>query len=218
MIVNAIVLKLLFFLCSLNLIGVKSYPIVTSERLELTRQYCRLHYGMDSYTLKNPKIIVIHYTAIDNVKDSLNYFIPAVIWPDRSYIKRFGRLNVGVHFLVDKNGDIYSLLPTDIIGRHVIGFNHVSIGIENVARNDEKLTLAQLKSNARLIKAILMKFPSIEYLIGHLEYTDSNLPHYRLFLERVKGYKPTVKSDPGKRFMRDLRKLLKEEYRIVLEK
>jgi N-acetylmuramoyl-L-alanine amidase len=218
MIVNAIVLELLCFLCSLNLIGIKSYPIVTSERLELTRQYCRLHYGMDSYTLRNPKIIVIHYTAIDNIKDSLDYFLPAVIWPDRSYIKRFGRLNVGVHFLVDKNGDIYSLLPTDIVGRHVIGFNHVSIGIENVARNEERLTLAQVKSNARLIKSLLMKFPSIEYLIGHLEYTDITLPHYRLFLERVREYRPTVKRDPGKEFMRKLRRLLKEEYRIVLKR
>ena len=173
---------------------------------------------MDSYTLKYPKIIVIHYTAIDNVKDSLDYFKPAVIWPGRSYIKRFGRLNVGVHFLVDKNGDVYSLLPTDVIGRHVIGFNHVSIGIENVARNEERLTLAQLKSNARLIKSLLMKFPSIEYLIGHHEYTDSTLPHYRLFLERVREYRPTVKMDPGKGFMRNLRKLLKEEYRIVLKR
>jgi N-acetylmuramoyl-L-alanine amidase len=218
MIVHALVLNLLFSLCSLNLSGIKSYPIVTFERLELTRQYSRLHYGVNSHTLRNPKMIVIHYTAIDTVRESLDYFKPAEIWPDRSYIKKFGRLNVGVHFLVDKNGDIYSLLPTDIIGRHIIGFNHVSIGIENVARNERSLTSQQLRSNALLIKSLSDKFPSIAYLIGHFEYSDRELPHYRLFKEKVKGYKPTVKIDPGKRFMRDLRKLLREDYRLVLKK
>lgn len=216
MMVHAHIVTLFFFLCSLNLIGVKSYPIVSYERLELTRQYCRLHYGIDTHTLKNPKMIVIHYTAIDKLRKSLDYFKPAEIWPDRRYIRRFGRLNVGVHFLVDKNGDIYSLLPTDIIGRHIIGFNHVSIGIENVARNEKNLTPQQLRSNALLIKSLSDAFPSIEYLIGHFEYNDSGLPHYRLFREKV-NYKFTDKIDPGEGFMRDLRRLLREDYRLVLK-
>lgn len=216
MMVHAHVVSLFFFLGSLNLAGVKSYPIVSYQRLELTRQYCRLHYGIDTHTLKNPKMIVIHYTAIDNLKKSLDYFKPAEIWPDRRYIRRFGRLNVGVHFLIDKNGDIYSLLPTDIIGRHIIGFNHVSIGIENVARSEKSLTAQQLRSNALLVKSLSDTFPSIEYLIGHFEYNDRALPHYRLFRERV-NYKPTDKIDPGEGFMRDLRRLLRESYELVLK-
>ena len=81
-----------------------------------------------------------------------------------------------MHFLVDKNGDIYSLLPTNITGRHAIGLNHVSIGIENVAAKAENLTEAQLQANAALVAYLKNKHASIKFVIGHHEYTKRDLP------------------------------------------
>ena len=173
---------------------------------------------MDTYALNNPKIIVIHYTANGSLQGSLECFKPAVVSRNRKYIRKFGRLNVGVHFVVARNGDIYSLLPTSIIGRHVIGFNHCSIGIENVAGDDSELTRQQLESNAALVKDLIEKHPSIEFLIGHHEYTDRKLPHYRLYLQKDREYQPTAKSDPGDLFMSDLRRLLDEKYHIALKR
>ncbi len=197
---------------------IKKFPVVTPERLALTREYCLRHYGMDTCELSHPKIIVIHYTAIGSLRGSLECFRPAGVSRNRTYIRKFGRLNVGVHFVVAQNGDIYSLLPTSIIGRHAIGFNHCSIGIENVARDSSELTREQLRSNAALVKYLIQKHPSIEFLIGHHEYTDRKLPHYRLYLQKDREYRPTAKLDPGDRFMSDLRRLLDEKYHIVLER
>ncbi|MCH8077367.1 MAG: N-acetylmuramoyl-L-alanine amidase [SAR324 cluster bacterium] len=201
-----------------EVLEIKPHPIVSDERLELTRIYNKIHYGLDSYQLKSPAIVVIHHTAIGSLKGSFRAFDKARIPGHRGYIKKFGAVNVGVHFLVDKNGDIYSLLPTGITGRHAIGLNHVSIGIENVAAKASRLTEAQLQANAALVNHLKYEYASIKYVIGHQEYTKRDLPHYKLYKELDPKYRPTVKSDPGPRFMKKLRARLKEKYKLQFEK
>lgn len=201
-----------------EVLDIKPHPIVSDERLKLTREYNKIHYGMDSHQLKDPAIVVIHHTAIGTLKGSFRAFEKARIPGHRGYIKKFGAVNVGVHFLVDKNGDIYSLLPTNITGRHAIGLNHVSIGIENVAAKASQLTEAQLQANAALVAHLKYEQSSIRFLIGHHEYTKRELPHYKLYKELDPNYRPTVKSDPGPRFMKKLRAMLKEKYTLQFKK
>ncbi len=197
---------------------IRDFSVVTPERLELTREYAREHYHIDSFVMPFPKVIFIHYTAIASLEESLNYFRPAVIWDDRVYNRRFGRVNVGAHFVVGPGGDVYSLIPPYIMGRHAIGFNHTSIGIENVSRDEGGLTVEQAESNALLIEHLVKNYPSIEFLAGHYEYTDNRLPHYRHFLGKNEKYVPTVKIDPGRPFMEKVRRILKEKHGIVLER
>jgi len=194
----------------------KSYPIVSEKRLELTRHYAKVHYGIDSYRLESPRMIVVHYTAIPTRKSSLEVFKPDTLAAHRREISNHGQLNVGVHFLVDSNGDIYSLLPLNTMGRHVIGFNHTAIGIENVGASEKDLTKAQLEANVVLVTWLKKKFSSVTHLIGHHEYMRKNLPHFSLYIERDKTYRPTIKTDPGERFMSDLRNRL-ERSGISLE-
>ena len=163
-------------------------------------------------------MVVIHHTAIGTLKGSFRAFDKARIPGHRPYSKKYGAVNVGVHFLVDKNGDIYSLWPTNITGRHAIGLNHVSIGIEHVAARATHLTEAQLQANAALVAKLKYEHTGIEFLIGHHEYTRRGLPHYRLYKELDPKYLPTVKSHPGPRFMKKLRALLKEKYKLQLKK
>lgn len=197
---------------------IKPHPIVSEERLALTREYNRIHYGIDSHVLKNPAIVVIHHTAIASLEGSFKAFQAARLPGHRKYIKNFGSVNVGVHFLVDKNGDIYSLLPMDIAGRHAIGLNHVALGIENVAKGPQELTEAQLLANAALVRYLKDRHPSLKYLVGHHEYTLKELPHYRLYKELDPKYRPTIKSDPGAAFMKKLRDLLRKKYRLEFQK
>jgi len=91
------------------------------------------------------------------------------------------------------------------MARHVIGLNYSSIGIENVDGQikQDNLTVAQLESNIKLIDYLKNKYKTIEYLIGHYEYT--NFVNNKLFLEKDKKYR-TKKSDPGVKFMESLRK------------
>ena len=184
---------------------IKAHPIVDARRLALTRAYAKAHYGLDSAALKAPSLIVIHDTEIATLADTFKAFAPDVLPAARAELSGGGEVNVGVHFVVDRDGAVYSLLPLDVMGRHAIGYNHVSVGIENVAKDASALTDAQVAADAALVVDLVARLPTIRYLIGHHEYVVKGLPHDRLYKELVKSYAPTVKRDPGPDFMRKLR-------------
>jgi N-acetyl-anhydromuramyl-L-alanine amidase AmpD len=188
-------------------IQVDTFSIMSKAKFELTKQYCEENYGERTYRLAIPKMIVVHYTVIPTLDKTLNYFKRDSVEGARS-IRQFSPLNVGIHYVVDRDGKIYSLLPDSIVARHVIGFNHVALGIENVAKDSTDLTDIQLKSNVALILFLAKKYSTIQYLIGHEEYNQLSLPHYKLFRALNKKYAPHDKADPGAWFMKKIRREL----------
>ncbi len=195
-------------------IQVDTISTLSSRKLELTKDYCKKNYGFSDYLLDSPKMIVIHHTVIPALAQTIDLFKQDELASNRRFINRFSPLNVGIHYVIDRDGSIYNLLPDTIIARHIIGFNHVSIGIENVAATKDDLTKEQLKSNVELVKALKYIHPTIKFLIGHDEYNKSNLPHYSLFMSLDENYQPYDKPDPGIRFMKDLRHQLLEKYNL----
>jgi N-acetylmuramoyl-L-alanine amidase len=192
-------------------------PVFDAQRLLLTSVYSRDHYGKDTFRLTDPELIVVHYTAIESLADTLRFFKPALL--DRQFRKDIasgGDVNVSAHYVIDTLGKLYQLAPEDVICRHTIGFNYSAIGIENVAADADHLSDQQAQATAALISRIVGRHPTIHYLIGHHEYRDSNLPHYRLFIEHDAAYHFTDKIDPGPIFMARVRQLLKELYGITL--
>ena len=175
----------------------------TQNRIELTKQYIKNSYGMSVDNINIiPKMIVIHHTASDDLKESFDRFYPEILLEDRKDIKKGGQLNVSAHFLVDFDGTIYSLMPETYMARHVIGLNYNSIGIENVGGDKKTLTPEQLKADIELVKYLKEKYKTIEYLIGHYEY--QNFDKHPLFLEKDAKYR-TIKHDPDVGFMEKLR-------------
>ena len=202
-----IFLLLIFIYSCTFAIEIKQNPITFGEkRIELTKEYVKIHYDLDLQDIKIiPKIIVIHHTAIDDFKDSLSRFTSEVLPSDRPDIQKAGAVNVSTHFMIEKDGTVHQLMPLNYMGRHVIGLNYNSIGIENVGGQNsvDNLTDAQLHSNIELIKKLKEEFKSIEYVIGHYEYRC--FEKHELWLELDDGYR-TKKDDPSVRFMRELRK------------
>ncbi len=179
-----------------------------SERVEMTKAYIHKHYGKKVKSIKIiPKIIVLHWTGGNSFSGAFNTFKPQKL-RGRKDIAKASALNVSSHYMVDRGGEIYKLMPDNWMARHVIGLNYSSIGIENIggARNKEDLTEAQLKANIALVKHLKKKYPSIEYLIGHYEY--KKMEKTKLWLEKDKGYR-TSKSDPGPKFTKSVRRSVK---------
>ncbi len=176
-----------------------------STRMALSKQYLQHHYGLekDSITII-PRIIVIHATALDDLQASFNRFDPVRLLSDRKDIQNASPLNVSAHFLVDRDGQIYRLMPENWMARHVIGLNHCAIGIENVGGEEhaDDLSPAQLQANQELIAYLIGKYHSIDYLIGHYEY--QRFENHPLWLEQNPRYR-TLKHDPGHSFMKALR-------------
>lgn len=183
----------------------------TQNRIEMTKSYIKQHYGLEPKDITiQPKIILLHWTAVMNFDDSFKRLQPEKLLSDRADIANGGTLNVSAHFLVNRDGVIYQLMPDNWMARHVIGLNYSSIGIENIGGNrdkEEDLTPAQLKANINLVQYLKAKYSSIEYLIGHLEYTE--MEKTPLWLEKDVNYR-TKKEDPGEQFMIKVREGVKD--------
>lgn len=204
---NLLVVAVLFIL---SLAACKSSKIVEKpidfqqDRINLSLQYMQDRYGLERDSpIIDPKMIVLHWTAIPSLEDSFNAFKNSQLPRSRGAISGASKLNVSAHFLVDRDGTIYRLMPETLMARHTIGLNHTAIGIENVGGTENTpLTNAQLESNIWLINYLSKKY-DIQYVIGHYEYT--NFEDHELWLEKDSGYR-TEKVDPGKDFMNAIRK------------
>jgi N-acetylmuramoyl-L-alanine amidase len=186
------------------------HPIVyDSTRKALSLQYLKERHGLtQTEPTLTPKMIVAHWTAIPTLKGSFNAFNSVLLPSFRKELKGASPLNVSIHFLVDRDGTIYRLMPENLMARHVIGLNWCALGIENVGDgNKYPLTEAQLKANIFIVKYLKKKYKTIEYLIGHLEYT--NFQNTPLWKETDPNYR-TEKDDPGNEFMEKLRKGVKK--------
>jgi N-acetyl-anhydromuramyl-L-alanine amidase AmpD len=192
----------------------KTLPIQSEGRKALAREYARIHYGLDEWRLVAPRLVIVHYTGSDSDAVSLSVFKPARLEASRTDIEAGGSLNVGVHYMIAKDGTIWSLLPESDMGRHAIGYNHVALGIELTGSSADKLTPAQLEACAALVADIARRTPSITYLCGHHEYVQEGRAHTVLYRELQPGYGPTRKTDPGEAFMNALRRLLLDRYSL----
>ena len=173
----------------------------TENRDRLGDEYTLKHYGKVIREIV-PQAVVVHWTAMGTLESNWKFFYGE----DRGD----GTLNVASQFLVDRDGTIWRLMPETKFARHVIGYNHCAIGIENVGGYDgrEDLTDAQLAANVRLIKYLHAKYPTIKFVFGH--YQQNAARASGLYIENVAGYY-SIKTDPGKIFMRGLREQLESD-------
>lgn len=198
---------LLFILtfCQQDKIKIIDKPIDFGEkRIQLTLNYIHDHYGLDPDNIKIiPKIIVLHWIESNDFNTSFEILKPETIQYG-GVVANAGNLNVSAHFLVDRDGTIYRLMPENRMARHAIGINYYSIGVENVGGEGGKdnMTQAQIDANVRLVEYLAKKYPTIEYLIGHYEYT--RFENTKFWLEKDPAYR-TVKTDPSEKFMKTVR-------------
>lgn len=177
-----------------------------AEREKLSVQYLKDRHGLEQNTASiKPKMVVVHWTAIDNIEVTFDVFDPPTLG-GRADLTSASNLNVSSQFLIDRDGTIFRLLPDTTFARHTIGLNYLAIGVENVGSDDMPLTKKQLQANEALIRYLKRKYP-IEYVIGHHEY--QNFQGTELWKEADPNYR-TVKTDPGDKFMNQLRKNLSD--------
>jgi len=181
-------------------------PILFSaDREDATLTYIAEHYGQEPDDISIvPRVIVLHWTAIDGFEDSFQAFNPETLRGSRPDLGSAEQVNVSIQFLVDRDGTVYRLMPETWMARHVIGLNYSAVGVENVGGGDslDNMTDEQITANIELVRYLAARYPTIEYLIGHSEYR--NFEAHPLWLELDESYR-TEKVDPGDRFMTAVR-------------
>jgi N-acetylmuramoyl-L-alanine amidase len=153
------------------------------QRKHEMREYALRHYGIDSYHLSDPRLIVEHYTETPDFQSTFNTF--ASDTPDSEYHEL---PNTCAHFVVDRNGAIYQLVPLGLMCRHVVGINYTAIGIENVGYSDAQILddPRQLRSSLRLTAWLRCKLHlAVRNVIGHNESLTS--PYYRELVPAFRG-------------------------------
>ena len=147
----------------------KPVPFPPARKAE-TAQYAERHYGIDSYVL-HPKVIVEHYTANESFSATWNTF--AADTPD----PELGQLpGTCAHFVVDKDGTIYQLVPLNVMCRHTVGLNYVAIGIEHVGTSASEILhdRKQLSASLALTRYLMKRFHILlRNVIGHNESLSS---------------------------------------------
>ena len=144
--------------------------------------YSERHYGERDWRLE-PRGVVEHYTASDTAGPALATFEENR--PDVEYGELPG---VCAHFLIDRDGTILELVPTDVRCRHTVGLNHETIGIEHVGQSD-----ADVVGRPRVLRAslALTSWLRCAYgiqrsnVIGHNESLGS--PLYKELVPRFQG-------------------------------
>jgi beta-N-acetylhexosaminidase len=152
----------------------KPIPFDAQRRAEMAA-YAQRHYGLHTWRLVHPHVIVEHYTANNSFSATWNTFASDA--PDPELHERPGTC---AHFVVDTDGTIYQLVPLTTMCRHTVGLNWTSIGIEHVGTSDASIlnNPRQLAASQRLTLWLMTKFHiSLPNVIGHNESLTS--PYHR---------------------------------------
>jgi N-acetylmuramoyl-L-alanine amidase len=145
--------------------------------------YSKHHYGQYKWRLNNPKLIVEHYSEASSISAIYNTFAP-----DRPDVEFHQLPGVCSHFAVSATGAIYKFVPISIRCRHVVGLNHVAVGIEHVGFSDQDILNrpAQLNASLHLTQWLRCRLGlPIDQVIGHNESLSS--PFYKELDPRFKG-------------------------------
>jgi N-acetylmuramoyl-L-alanine amidase len=172
-----------------------------AERKEQMRAYARRHYGIDDYRLRRPRVIVQHYTVTDDFPSVYNTFAP-----NRPDVELGELPGICSHYVIDRDGTVYQLVPTSIMCRHTVGLNWTSIGIEHVGRSDGQVlgNARQLVASLRLTRHLQGRFGiRTRNVIGHNESLSS--PFHR---ERVESLRRQTHGDFRRASMRRYRRAL----------
>jgi N-acetylmuramoyl-L-alanine amidase len=149
-------------------------PFPATRRREMAA-YARRHYGLDTYRLTAPRVIVEHYTETPDFQSTYNTFAPDV--PDSELHEL---PNTCAHFVVDRAGVIHQLVALGIMCRHTVGLNYTAIGIENVGYSDREIldNPVQVKASLALTRWLRCRYKiALANVIGHNESLSS--PYHR---------------------------------------
>jgi len=148
----------------------KPIPFSAARRAE-TAAYAQRHYGLHTWRLTTPHVIVEHYTATSSFASAWNTFASDA--PDAELGERPGTC---AHFVIDRDGTIYQLVPLSTICRHTVGLNWTSIGIEHVGTSDASIlgNQRQLRASLKLTLWLMDRYRiSLPNVIGHAESLTS---------------------------------------------
>ncbi len=153
-----------------------------AQRKAQMRAYAKRHYGLDTYKLIDPHVIVIHFTETPDFQSTFNTFAPDTPDPELHELP-----NTCAHYVIDRDGTIHQLVSIKIMCRHTVGLNWTAIGIEHVGYSDRQVLddRRQMDASLALVRWLRCRLHiEVRNVIGHNEslsspYHHENVPSLR---------------------------------------
>ena len=130
--------------------------------------YARRHYGIDSYRLRNPHVIVEHVAVAPSAAATRSAFVP-------------DRPDPELH-------ELYQLVSLRLECRHTVGLNWTAIGIEHAGFTDSDVLgdRRQMAASLRLTAWLRCRYGiKLKDVIGHNESLSS--PYHRERVARLRN-------------------------------
>jgi N-acetylmuramoyl-L-alanine amidase len=152
----------------------KPIPYGAQRKTEMAA-YAQRHYGIRTWRLTAPKVIVEHYTASNSFSSAYNTFAADVADSELHELP-----GTCAHFVIDRDGTIYQLVSLPTMCRHTVGLNYTAIGIEHVGTSDAEIlgNPRQLGASLRLTAWLMGRYGiQLRNVIGHNESLTSPYHH-----------------------------------------
>lgn len=149
-----------------------------ARRREEMAAYGLRHYGLRSWRLNAPRVIVEHYAQASSAAAVYNTFAP-----DRPDPELHELPGTCAHFVVARDGTIFQLVDLGTMCRHAVGLNWTAIGIEHVGFSDREVlgNPRQLAASLRLTRWLrCSRGIAVGDVIGHAESLSSPYHHERI--------------------------------------
>jgi N-acetylmuramoyl-L-alanine amidase len=153
------------------------------KRKDEMAAYARRHYGIDSYRLRNPHVIVEHVAVAPSAAATRNAFVP-----DRPDPELHELPGTCAHFVVGTDGVIHQLVSLRLMCRHTVGLNWTAIGIEHAGYTDADVlgNRRQLAASLKLTEWLRCRYGiRLSNVIGHNESLSS--PYHRERVARLRN-------------------------------
>ena len=151
-----------------------------AQRRRQMAAYSKRHYGSREWRLRNPEVIVLHFTATDSYDSVWSTF-------DSNAPNLGEQPGVCSHYVIKQSGTIAELVPPAIRCRHTIGLNQTAVGIEMVQATGRGSHWAdqqilgrhpQIRSALRLVRWLQGRYGiATGEVIGHAMANED--PHFK---------------------------------------
>jgi hypothetical protein len=176
-------------------------------RTKLTQDYVKRHYDIALKEIEfMPAMLILHRSKIGDLGDFYESVRKSTLPGSQEFEDdENADVNMSTHYVIDRNGTIYSLMKDFQIARHSIGLDRQAIGITMVGTGTDELSDKQVVAAAILARYLKSKYSTLAWLISDGEtaaFVKTSLWEEKLPFLRD----PEI--DPGAAYMTKLRSFL----------
>jgi N-acetylmuramoyl-L-alanine amidase len=174
------------------------------QRKADTAAYARRHYGIDDWRVRDPKVIVIHYTVNGSLQATFDTFAP-----NRPDVELGERPGLCSHFGVGQDGAVWQFARLATMCRHTVGLNWTALGVEFVGFSAQEVLgrPRQLRRGVQLVQWLRCREGiGVGNVIGHNESLRSPYHRERFARLRTQTHGDWTRGET-RRFRREVRKL-----------